>query len=113
MAQITPEQLRRIRDEVGNDPTEDDISELWDELGSVPAVALAILRPLYADALRAAAQGSATIPGAISVGAPAQPSLLAAQIRRLEGQLATETGDPDASGLGASSVLASRADRVR
>lgn len=113
MANLTDAQLRDLRAEVGSVPSDDDLQDLWDQLASIPAVALAILRPRLADALAAAAQGGATIPGAISVSAPAQPTLLAAQISRLEGQLAVETGTVDTSGLGATSVVAGRYDRPR
>lgn len=115
MAAMTDAQLRVIRDEVGSAPSDDDLQDLWDELGgtSTTAVALAVLRPRMADALAAAAQGGATLPGVIGVVAPAQPALLAAQISRLEGQLAAETGTADESGLSATSVIAGRRDRVR
>lgn len=113
MAAMTDQQVRDIRAEVGSSPSDDDLQELWDVLGNVPAVALAVLRPRMADALTAAAQGSATIPGAITVGAPAQPTLLAAQIARLEAQLVALTGDPDTTGLTGSTGFLRRTDRVR
>lgn len=106
----TPTQLRAIRDEIGTSPDDSAIEDLWIELQSVPAVALAVLRPRLADALNSRA---VTIPGAIGVGAAPSPKYLDAQIVRLEAQLAAETGDADTSGLGATSLLAGRTDRAR
>lgn len=106
----TPDQLRAIREETGSTPSDTTIEDLWRDLRSVPAVALAVLRPRLADALDSR---SLSIPGAISVGAPADPKYLAGQIARLEGLLAAESGEPDATGLGASSVIVSRTDRIR
>src|SRR4051794_33371940 len=114
MAAMTDQQIRDVRAEVGSTPSDDALQDLWDALGgSVPAVALAVLRPRLADALTAAAAGGTTIPGVIGVTAPAQPTLLAAQISRLEGALASLNGESDSSGLAATSLLAGRADRPR
>lgn len=108
MATLTDADLRKIREEVGSSPSDSDLEDLWAELGTVPAVALAVLRPRLADALTAAAQGSTTIPGVISVGAPAQPAMLRSQIARLEGLL--DVADP---GTSAGSLIVGRRDRVR
>jgi hypothetical protein len=111
MATMTPKNLRDVRAEVGSTPSDDDLQDLWDALaGSIPAVALAVLRPRLADALNAR---SVTIPGVIGVGAPPAPTVLAAQISRLEAQLAAESGDVDTSGLTATSILVGRIDRAR
>lgn len=109
MAILTDDQLRTIRDEVGSSPTENDLQDLWDALGSTTAVALAVLRPRLADALAAAASGSLSIAGAISVGAPAQPTMLLEQIQRLEGQLLSEGGAVP----GAGTVKMRRCDQAR
>lgn len=113
-AAMTDADLRKIRDEIGSSPSDSTVEDKWDAVGSgVIETALAILRPRLADALAAAGRGSVTLSGALSVGAPAQPSMLAAQISRLEGQLAAQNGEPDTSGLGASSLLVGRTDRPR
>lgn len=92
--------LRDIRSEVGASPADDEIADLYAILQSVPGVALAILRPRLADALAAAAAGSFSIPGALSLGAPAQPTMLLEQVQRLEAQLLAETGTADDDALG-------------
>lgn len=110
MALMTDTQIRDVRAEVGSIPSDDALQDLWDALGNVPAVALAVLRPRLADALNSR---SVTLPGAIAVGAAPSPTVLERQISRLEGQLAALTGTVDASQLGATSVFAGRADRPR
>jgi hypothetical protein len=112
-AAIAGSVLRDLRAEVGGSPADDELADLYQTVHSVPAAALAILRPRLADAITAAAGGGVTIPGVIGVTAPSQPTLLAQQISRLEAQLAAENGDVDTSGLGATSVIAGRFDRVR
>lgn len=113
MAELTETQIRTIRAEVGSTPDDNVLEELFEALDSTTAVALAVLRPRLADAIAAAAKGGATIPGVIGVTAPAQPTILAAQISRLEGQLAVETGEPDESGFGMSTQFLVRPDRAR
>lgn len=108
---LTDAQLRTIRDEVGTSPDDDTLDDLYDDLGSTTAVALAVLRPRLADALAAAAQGGFTITGALSATPPAQPTLLQQQVSRLEAQYAAETGDT--TEVGAVSVVAGRYDRPR
>lgn len=110
MAVMTEQQVRDVRAEVGSTPSDDTLQDLWDQLGNVPAVALAVLRPRLADALDSR---SVTIPGVIGVGAAPNTTLMAAQISRLEGQLAALTGDADTSGLAATSGFLRRTDRVR
>lgn len=112
-AAIAASVLRDLRAEVGASPADDELADLYQSLHSVPAAALAILRPRLADALSAAAGGGVTIPGVISVTAPSQPTALIAQVSRLEAQLAAESGEVDTTGLGATSVIAGRFDRVR
>jgi hypothetical protein len=113
-AEMTDADLFKIRQEVGSAPDDSVVEDTWESAGGgVTETALAILRPRLADALAAAGRGSVTLPGALSVGAPAQPTQLATQISRLEGQLAAQSGTPDVSGLAASSVLAGRRDRPR
>lgn len=92
---ISASDLAAVRGEVGSTPDDATIADMWTSYGNVPAVALAVLRPRLADALAAAASGSLTIPGAISVGAPAQPTMLREQIQRLEIALQASTGDAD------------------
>jgi hypothetical protein len=116
MATMTEQNLREVRAEVGSSPSDDDLQDLWEALtGSVPAVALAVLRPRLADARAAAADGGFTISGALGTTAPAATVLaqLDAQIARLEGQLAAETGTVGSSGLAMTSVVAGRYDRPR
>lgn len=113
MAALTEAQERVIRAEVGSSPATSVLEDLYAELQSTTAVALAVLRPRLADIVNAAGKGGATIPGVIGVQAPSQPTILAAQISRLEGQLAVETGEPDESGFGASTQFLVRPDRVR
>lgn len=107
---LTDAQIRTIRADVGSSPSDDDLDDLYSEVGSTTAVALAVLRPRYADALN---DRSISLPGVISVGAPPSVTAMATQISRLETQLAAENGTVDTSGLGATSVVAGRRDRVR
>jgi hypothetical protein len=109
MATMTDPQIRQVRAEVGSTPSDDALQDLWDAIGaSIPAVALAVLRPRLADALTAAAQGSVTVPGAVSIGAPAQPTMLLEQVQRLEATLAAETGAADEGALGGVVVMSRR-----
>lgn len=111
MAAMTDAQIRAVRAEVGTSPSDDDLQDLWDTLNaSVPAVALAVLRPRLADALTSR---SVTIPGSIGIGAAPSPKYLSEQIVRLETLLAAETGEPDASGLAGAPTRLVRHDRVR
>lgn len=110
MAAMTEQEIRDVRAEVGSSPSDDALQDLWDQLGNVPAVALAVLRPRLADALNSR---SVTIPGAIAVGAAPSPTVIERQISRLEAQLAALTGVPDTSGLAATSGFLRRTDRVR
>lgn len=88
--------LRDIRAEIGGAPADDEIADLYAVHGqSVPATALAVLRPRLADALTAAASGGVTIPGVISVTAPANPQYLRDQISRLEAAIVTPGDDID------------------
>jgi microcystin degradation protein MlrC len=113
-AEMTDADMRKIRYEIGTAPDDNAVADAWDEVGGgVVATALAILRPRLADGLASAAAGGATIPGAISVTPPTQLAMLSAQVSRLEAQLASVTGEPDDSGLAATSVIASRSDRWR
>lgn len=115
MANLTDEQLRMIRAEVGSEPSDDDLQDLWDVLGSTTAVALAVLRPRLADARAAALAGGFTLSGVLGVVAPSSDTMrqLDMQISRLESQLAVESGTADLSGLATSSVIAGRSDRPR
>jgi hypothetical protein len=114
MAALTDTALRALRNEVGVAPSDDVLADLFTELQSIPAVALAVLRPRLADGRAAAAAGGFSLAGVLGTTAPSAESLkqLDAQILRLEGLLAAETGVLDASGIGSSFVL-QRHDRVR
>lgn len=116
-AALNAADLLAIRQEIGTGapPTDGDLDDLWTDLASVPAVALAILRPRRADALAAAGQGGFTLSGVLGTTAPTATAiaLMDAQIARLEAQLAAETGVLDTAGFAASSVIAGRTDRPR
>lgn len=111
---LTEAQLRALRAEVGDTPGEDDLNDLWAPLQSVPAVALAVLRPRLANGMNAAAAGGFSLSGVLGVQAPSAESLkqLEAQILRLEGEFAAEAGGIDGTGVGGGSRLR-RYDRVR
>jgi hypothetical protein len=113
MAAMTDMDLQKIREEVGSNPSDNTVEDTWDSVGGgIIQTSLAILRPRLADALAAAAQGSVAFPGAISVGAPSQPTMLLEQIQRLEAVLAAETGTADEGAVGAVTVMRRR-DQLR
>jgi hypothetical protein len=110
MTLLTDAQIRQIRAETGSSPSDDALQDLWDVFGDVTKVALAVLRPRMADALTAAASGGLTIPGVLSVTAPASPQALREQISRLEAELTPADAD---QGFRAVSSIAGRPDRPR
>lgn len=97
---LSEQQLLTIREEVGSAPDDATLDALFGELQDLTKVSLAVLRPRLADALTAAAAGSLSIPGAISLGAPAQPTMLLEQVQRLEAELEQDTGDPEPGTFG-------------
>jgi hypothetical protein len=96
---LTDTDLRRIRAEVGSQPTDDDLADAWDAAleDGVPegklwaAVAYQVLAVRYADLVSGTSSSGSTsvsIPGAISVSSSAatstSPPALKAQLDRLK-----------------------------
>jgi hypothetical protein len=102
-AAMTDADVRRIREEVGDEPSTGDLARLfsWPENGHWLPVAISVLKRRRAAALATGGVQSVTVPGAISVTlGKTELTALDARIAALEAQWADESGtDPDGVGV--------------
>lgn len=107
-APLTDADLGYIRRRVGEKPTVDQITALWDELGSKHRVVVELLTQLLAK--RRAGADSTTVPGSIALSygtsIKALQEAIAAEQALADAEAAT--GDPDASGATAQSYSIAR-----
>lgn len=113
MTQLTDSDLAYLRSEVGSDPDEDTLQELYDRLGSLVKVAAEVISGKLALLEGQASSTSLSIPGVISESESYDATIraLTARQTRLLAAVATEDAVPLASAGGVGSIT--RRDRVR
>lgn len=114
MSALTADQLAYLHAELGTAADETDLQTRYDRLGSVVAVAEETVRERLADLL--AKPASVTLSGVMSKDSSANIRALQPQADRLAAALRAElaaAGEPDLTGLGATSLLVGRRDRPR
>ena len=79
---LTDSDLELIRDEIGATPDDDELFDMFDQLGHWLPVAIRVLKRRRADATTSAGAKSFSLDGVLSVG------LSTTDIRALDGQIA-------------------------